>query len=774
MAVQNVLPTLAAEEKSAHLNLRAVHIPNGLADTGRLLSDAGNGLQKAAAGLMLGLKRQRDEMNAREDALALAQAKVNYSRDTTKGMTELLKRSGAEAKGITNEYETMSRNARDRWTETLSPRAAREFQIWTDQQNLAGWQKVQGHEYSSVRGAQVDMGKQTISSSVQSFSITGSVFDLDAALQAHDDVYELVNGNVGEAYDILKRDDESAPEAKLTAEERSGVETRVKVYEKSRQNVIDQALGARMQYLLEQGDIYGASVFFNSFGKNGIAPSKEAETVMRGVLEKEYRGLQINALAGEKNTVIRAAGGDYSLGGRYATPEAEQAFAEEYARLLRSGTEDDLKVAKALSALHSADVAVQRANLAADKAANLRGLTNWKDPFQGKQNLLQFQSVLNKLGPSVLRDELQEEFDKYEAAFNREEKAREAELKAEIREQKAELREQRAEERQIRAEWKEWMKEFKDDAERKGYVGMLKLRLGQSEPIVRYGEATYDTRDDERFEAMLFDLNWRNNGFLTDDDVEALRMQRRLGTSAERIDASDRVARILNELNDTDGWTGPLAAAAAPKLVDDVMDVVYRYTSGGKDKGKAFDDAINQVIYTKLAEERVDIVRMGMQSVTLSKWLGKGLDANGNLDPDYNQKRFSWKYKKSDQILKQTMREAGISFNAQGGHSDYALESQAAIAEFNKTKPDEASILAHEQDMAKREKVEEGYAIAHQAIEEGLDEASFRRQLIDKYINDRTHTPKPMTPKKAKEAWARVDEVLQYYRELKKKREEGM
>lgn len=738
MATQNILPSLQADEKTAHLGVRSVHIPNGMLETGRMLTDAGQGLQRASFGLALGLKRQRDEMNAREDALALAEAKNAYSNDMTKHVTELMQKSGTEARGITGQFDTFSDNAFNRWQSGLSPRAAREFKIWADQQHLSGWQRVQGHELSNVKGAQVEQGNQGLTNDIQMFSVHGdyrtlAMLDQDARAQ-----YELLYGGSG--------DQESL--------------------DRYTQNLIDKAYGARLDYLIGQGLIDQATRFYNSMGQNGMPEaSGAAREVMGKVLSDQQRELFINAKAIELNdTKVKIAGGDYSYGGWYPTEEAEVAFAEEYDKLLRSGTEEDRQTARVLSTIHQADLAVQRAHLAADKAQTLRDLRDWSDPYQAQQNLLQLQHVINKMGPSVLRDELIDEYTKYDTAIKREMKAREAEAKAE-------QRELRAEERQLIADWKEWKKEFKDDPERKGYVGLLKLRLGQSDATVRFGDAVYNMKSDEEFEQMLRDLSWRNNGYLTDDDVNDLRAQRRLGiASTERIDAADRVRRVLNELNDTDLWTGALASAAAPKLVDDVMEVVYRYTRGGKEGGKAIDEAINQVIYTKLAEERTSLTRLGTQSVTLAEWLGKGLDADGNLNADFDQKHFSWKFQNNEQRTRQTLREAGVPFNAQGGRSNYSMETQAAIMGVSRG-PDTAAIERQEQAYARQEEIDEGYAIAHQAIEDGLDEAGLRHDLRKRWLLDRTGTPKPMVTSKIKAYKARIEEIVSYYNELKKQRE---
>ena len=153
MALQNITPQYQAEERTAQFHLHPVPIPNGLAQTGRMLTDAGQGLQKASFGLMLGLKRQKDEVDAREDALALAEAKNGYLSDQAHNWAEYQKLGGKEAAGVTQRFDTDSGASFNRWQQGLNPKLAREFKVWADQQYLSGWQRVQGYELSNVKGA---------------------------------------------------------------------------------------------------------------------------------------------------------------------------------------------------------------------------------------------------------------------------------------------------------------------------------------------------------------------------------------------------------------------------------------------------------------------------------------------------------------------------------------------------------------------------------------------------------------------------------------------
>lgn len=753
MAVQNITPQLQAEERTAQFHLHPVPIQNGLAQTGRMLTDAGQGLQKASFGLMLGLKRQKDEMDAREDALALAEAKNGYINEMAKKTTGLMQKSGTEARGITGQYEIDSGNAFNRWQTGLSLKAAREFKLWADQQHLTGWQRVQGYELSNVKGAQLEQGKQLLASDAQMFSTHGDFRTLAMLTQDAAAQYELQFG---------------------ATEDQEALDKYVQGY-------IDQAYGARMDYLLKNGLYAQAEEFYDSLGKDGMPePSASSRDTMRMVLDNSFKELRtLDAASVAYDTEVKPAGGDYSYGGYYATPDQEVAFAEAYDKRMRSQDPEDHKVAKAMAVLHQQNVAVQRAHLAADKAQTMGNLGDWSDPYQAQQNLLQLRNVIAKMGPSVLRDELIDEYNKYEAAIEREEKARAAEAKAARNEAKAE-------ERQLIADGKEWQKEFNDDPERKGYVGALKLRLALSDPtvrtgevapyLIRYGEATYDAKDDAQFMQMLNDLSWRNDGFLTDKDIGELINSRRMGfASMERIDAAGRVASVLNELNDVDTWTGELASVAAPQLVDDIVKKVYQYTSGGAKKDADIDKAISQIILTKLSEERNQIARLGVGTITLGEWLGKGLNADGTFNADFDQKNFSYKYQTLQQRVSNTMGTLRSQYNSQGGRDNYTLESQAAAAAetiaYEQAKPNPERIEAQERAYARQEEMDEARTMARQALEEGLDEAGFRRQLLNRYINDRTGTPKPMTPKKAKEAWARVNETLRYYNELKQQRE---
>lgn len=660
MALQNITPQLQAEERTAQFHLHPVPIQNGLAQTGRMLTDAGQGLQRASFGLMLGLKRQKDEMDAREDALALAEAKNGYINEMAKKTTGLMQKSGTEARGITGQYEIDSGNAFNRWQTGLSLKASREFKLWADQQHLTGWQRVQGYELSNVKGAQLEQGKQLLASDAQTFSTHGDFRTLAMLTQDAAAQYELQFG---------------------ATEDQEALDKYVQGY-------IDQAYGARMDYLLKNGLYAQAEEFYDSLGKDGMPePSAASRDAMRTVLDNSFKELRtLDDASVAYDTEVKPAGGDYSYGGYYATPDQEVAFAEAYDKRMRSQDPEDHRVAKAMTVLHQQNVAVQRAHLAADKAKTMGNLGDWSDPYQAQQNLLQLRNVIAKMGPSVLRDELTDEYNKYEAAVEREEKARAAEAKAARNEAKAE-------ERQFLSDWKEWKKEFKDDPERKGYVGMLKLRLAMSDPtvrrsevapewyLVRYGEATYNMNDDSAFNQMLYDLSWRNDGFLTDEDVATLKSDRQNGIATARLGASIRVAGVLNELSGSDGvWTQDLASAAAPHLVDEITRVMYRYSSGDTNKGDV-DKAVDAIIRTKLSEERVDLVRLGGGSVSLAKWLGKGLNADGVFNPDFDQKSFSFKHQTQKQRTAQALREAASSFGAYGGQNNYDVVRNQAIAD---------------------------------------------------------------------------------------------
>lgn len=758
MALQNITPQLQAEERTAQFHLHPVPIQNGLAQTGRMLTDAGQGLQKASFGLMLGLKRQKDEMDAREDALALAEAKNGYINEMAKKTTGLMQKSGTEARGITGQYEIDSGNAFNRWQTGLSMKAAREFKLWADQQHLTGWQRVQGYELSNVKGAQLEQGKQLLASGAQMFSTHGDFRTLAMLTQDAAAQYELQFG---------------------ATEDQEALDKYVQGY-------IDQAYGARMDYLLKNGLYAQAEEFYDSLGKDGMPePSASSRDTMRTVLDNSFKELRtLDAASVAYDAEVKPAGGDYSYGGYYATPDQEVAFAEAYDKRMRSQDPEDHKVAKAMAVLHQQNVAVQRAHLAADKAQTMGNLGDWSDPYQARQNLLQLRNVIAKMGPSVLRDELTDEYNKYESAIEREEKARAAEDKAARNEAKAE-------ERQLAADWKEWQKEFNDDPERKGYVGALKLRLAMSDPtvrrsevapqpyLIRYGEATYDAKDDAQFMQMLNDLSWRNGGFLTDKDIGELINSRRMGfASVERVDAAGRVASVLNELNDVDTWTGELAAVAAPQLVDDIVKKVYQYTSGGAKKDADIDKAISQIILTKLSEERNQIAHLGVGTITLGKWLGKGLNADGTFNADFDQKHFSYKYQTLQQRVSNTMGTLRSQYNSQGGRDNYTLESQAAAAAetiaYEQAKPNPERIEAQERAYVRQEEIDEWRTLAHQALEEGLDEATFKRQLENRWTFDvirGTRSPRPMVPDKRRMYNKRIDEILSYYREQKQQRE---
>lgn len=604
MATQNILPSLQADEKTAHLGVRSVHIPNGMLETGRMLTDAGQGLQRASFGLALGLKRQRDEMNAREDALALAEAKNAYSNDMTKHVTELMQKSGTEARGITGQFDTFSDNAFNRWQSGLSPRAAREFKIWADQQHLSGWQRVQGHELSNVKGAQVEQGNQGLTNDIQMFSVHGdyrtlAMLDQDARAQ-----YELLYGGSG--------DQESL--------------------DRYTQNLIDKAYGARMQYLLEQGDVEGATRFFDSIGTNGM-PSAGAAVMeaMRIPLMDKQRGLEAKFKANAALTHIMSSAGPRALGGQFMTEEMVNAVAEYRADLQRSTDPRSRALLVEFDAQWSAEQKRMAANRAAAQANVMRGLfRNPYDPDQCAKDLEELQSRINAMPPTVAREDAEDlynsEFKSYLSLLNHVSESQKS----------------------AQAEQKRILEDRKKDPARQVLESYLVNNVAcMAEPVFTIGSGEeyteYDGKDRDKLSVFLERANMRNGGPLTDEAANQIWMICTQQFYAEpRRKAVARVGRLFQDMGLAGDYDPKLIAQAAPWLIDYAVNSAYRLSNDGKITGKDVENDIDKDVLLEMKRKFYVPRWDGYDFWDTASIIDKAIKADGTVDYQYLENAFGW------------------------------------------------------------------------------------------------------------------------------------
>ena len=194
MALQNITPQYQAEEKTAQLHLRPVPIHNGLYETGKMLTDAGQGLQKGAFSLTLGLKQRNDRLQAEEDELNLAD-KLNYvTSEATKYVAEYKKLGGMATEGGTKKYDAFMDDLLAKGQEGLPPRAARTFGQRFASLRLSLWNTVNGHEYSNVKSARIQGIQGQIENLAATFKLTRDPAVLQQIKESYNQLWEAQTG----------------------------------------------------------------------------------------------------------------------------------------------------------------------------------------------------------------------------------------------------------------------------------------------------------------------------------------------------------------------------------------------------------------------------------------------------------------------------------------------------------------------------------------------------------------------------------------------------
>jgi hypothetical protein len=194
MALQNITPQYQAEERTAQFHLRPVPIPNGLAQTGRMLTDAGQGLQKASFGLMLGLKQRNDKIQAEEDDLALSEALTGLTTDVTRHMNEALKLTGEQADGITKKGLEYIDQVIAQHSVGLNPKTSRLYAQRANALRLSAETRLGNHEYGNVREARIRGYDNDISGLMAAYADTGDPNLVNQALNVYVQKYVALYG----------------------------------------------------------------------------------------------------------------------------------------------------------------------------------------------------------------------------------------------------------------------------------------------------------------------------------------------------------------------------------------------------------------------------------------------------------------------------------------------------------------------------------------------------------------------------------------------------
>jgi len=641
MALQNILPNIQADAGGAQLHLHPVPVPNGLAETGRMMTDAGQGLMKASFGLMVGLKRQNDEMVAKEDALALAEAKNGWMKSMTEDYVNWEKRTGSEAAGITNEFKASNAPRYDRFAAKLNPNNQRLFKIWVEQQSLSFWQRVQGHEDKNVNGALIAQGEQGMNDAIAMHGQMGDSRSMSNLIQSARELYATIYGGSSD-------------------EEAIG---------KFVQGYVDKAHGARVSQLLESGDVTGAEKYFNSIGKDGVPGASEvALAKMKSVLTDQIKDRNINMKVDRLMTKIDVAAGEGSVGGMFNTEEGELAFLNEYNDLM-SGSDEDKETARRLKIQYSAKKELRGANM----AAAIASLT--KDKFQSTDlqiighDLIEFKRGIDML-PDGREDkkELMKLYNKLKADYDQDIKtAEEKNLKA-------------AETLQAKLD-KQREAIVKDPARKTAAAYVKMIAGGAHDGRIKAGQTWYNLKNKNEREAFFLKCKYGvKGGFLLEEDIEAINeLIENPQRSHDRVAAADMIADVLNEGNKSKPWDFEEVNRAAPGLIDDVL----RFQVNGTPKTAAEKLAVRKYIEKRLLEEREEIVdpyiiRAGSQlpyvgkvfpvvytnlfgtrgfngkTMTYKEFLYNGIDDNGNYTGGYGQAEFERLVQTGEQRTKLT------------------------------------------------------------------------------------------------------------------------
>jgi len=575
MALQNILPNIQADAGGAQLRLHPVPVPNGLAETGRMMSDAGQGLMKASFGLMVGLKRQNDEMVAKEDALALAEAKNAYTKDMTTHITELMKKTGSEAKGITEQFKTYNGNSFDRWSQTLSPNNQRLFKMWAEQQGLSYWQRVQNHEDKNVTGAKIDLTAQTADSDLNNFAVSGDMQSM----------YNLIM-DTGALYEATYGDSEDQ-----------------EAMTKYVQSAIDKALGARLDYLFKNGDIEGGIAFYDSIGKDGMPNlSEEMKTRVEATVNQQRDILNVRTEVNYLGQGTALEGGAYSYGGLYHTAEQDlkRAEMEEY---LSQQTDPLAKLRLAEYRKYMDNLErVQDARLTAEYTGYIKDLgqgTTYESHLQDYLKLCERTDAIPD--GTLLHAKMVDARNKAYKSLISEQKTMQAEEEHAYNLWK-----------QLRNDSEKQRKDFENDKDRQYLVETMKIGLHKYKPSVRYNGMQYDLTDHDTLETFLYEASWQQGGILTDKDIEYIRRYMGGGASAEwRNVAEEAIMNVFNRGRKTEEkWTMFDVARFDPTLTDDVLEqMAFLAGEKGKlsdtDKTKLFD-----YITKRFAESRGGKTRM--------------------------------------------------------------------------------------------------------------------------------------------------------------------
>lgn len=600
MPLNNILPQYQAEERSAQVRVHPVPMPNHMDMAGRLLSQAGGDILKASYGLVLDMKRRKDETDEKNRALLMSEKTAALTTDVTKRVTELMKLQGTEASGATARFETEFQTALNQHSSGLGLEDMRKFRAWANQLYLSSWKSVNGHEYQQTTQANVQLRKENAEQCGALYAASG---DEDALRNYENSVYEWWRA--------------------------SGRSAETPEYEHFVREMKDQAFTSRVDFLLRQDKVEDALGYFEDM-KSQMSPL--AQEQCNKVLGEKRRARESQQLGLAKYSEALKRAGGRSNGGQFVTPEFLQAGAEIYQEMATSDDPQIREAAKTFSTAFDAKVKVMQTNRATANANMTFDLfQNPNDLELMESSLSVLKSRMDNLPDGILRDDMQKLYGNMEQHVLSMREARENELKSAVSAAKTEAKERKA--------------EFEKNPARIAYAEAVKMAATLANPIVYKNPAnpfvptgsghdvqSWNLSDEKGLKGFLNWASWMNGGYLTDKDMyEVAQLATNAEASKARSQAVERLGRIFNSLgSEIDGGT---LALAAPWLLDYAIQSAHRLSNGGKITGAQVEGDIDQDVMAEMSRKfKVSDGWFSPNFWSTAQILKEAIDENGNIN----------------------------------------------------------------------------------------------------------------------------------------------
>jgi len=314
MPLNPAVPTVIGRPQTARKNVHAVAMPNPLAGLGDSLGNLGNGL--GSLGLSIAaIQAERDDADYIRTRNSMIDTAVKRLND------EVYSQEGFAAEGSLERTERIFAEVLDQNSEQMAKMNSRnqrklreDLGTWGNNQRV----QVMNFERSHLQRAKIIANKATISNGVDQYAATLDEAMLEGALKAHADNWRLQNGGHLVDADVLRRFDEDVNDGDGYVQVRGGAKLKIvdeaepgtpgvitkeqikkqresmvqemEAYERSRQEVLDQAHAKTVDNYLANDDpdaaerylkyIQTASVISDDIlSKGELAVGKKRETL---------------------------------------------------------------------------------------------------------------------------------------------------------------------------------------------------------------------------------------------------------------------------------------------------------------------------------------------------------------------------------------------------------------------------------------------------------------------------------------------------------------